>query len=122
MTSGERILALLPCPSRVLRKKVGIARVTLHKWLTRLRKAGQIHIGKWRRSVGDFVPIWTAGPGPDVERPVRFTPAQITANYRKRKKKAEAKAAQERAEAVQLATANARYANDPLLAAFFKST
>lgn len=49
MTTGERILAKLPATSRQLLKAMPMSTSVLHKWLTRLRAAGQLHIGRWRK-------------------------------------------------------------------------
>lgn len=77
MTTGERILALLPAKSRQLLKAMPMSTSVLHKWLTRLRAAGQVHIGRWRRSVGDFVAVWADDLGAR-----RQVAAQIAARAR----------------------------------------
>lgn len=118
MTTADRIMALLPATSRRILVELPMSTSVLHKWLTRLRAAGQLHIGRWRRSLGDLVAVWTAGPGPDARRPPRRTPAQVTAAYRRRKKKeADALAARRRA-AAELAS-GAKWAADPLMAGLF---
>lgn len=82
MTTGERILALLPATSRTLLEKVGITSTsTLHKWLSRLRSAGEIRIGRWVRTVGDFAAVYVRGSGEDARRPPRWTRAQLQARY-----------------------------------------
>lgn len=118
MTTGERILALLPTTSRQLLKALPMSTATLHKWLTRLRAAGQVHIARWRRSVGDFVAVWAAGAGPDAPRPTRRTHAQVVAAYRRRKKK-EADALDARRQVAAQIAARARFDCDPLMAALF---
>lgn len=118
MTTGERILTLLPATSRQLLNAMPMSSATLHKWLTRLRAAGQLHIGRWRRSVGDLVAVWTAGPGPDAVRPPRRTHAQVVAAYRRRKKK-EADEMDARRQAAAEIAALARFDRDPLMAALF---
>lgn len=46
MTTGDRIMARLPATSRQLLKAMPMSTSVLHKWLTRLRAAGQLHIGR----------------------------------------------------------------------------
>lgn len=83
MTTGERILALLPATSSRLLAQLGIGSTsTLHKWITRLRKAEEIHIGRWERTLGNFAAVYVRGPGKDAQRPRRFTQAQLQARYR----------------------------------------
>lgn len=118
MTTGDRILARLPATSRQLLKAMPMSTSALHKWLTRLRAAGQLHIGRWRRSVGDLVAVWTAGPGPDAVRPRRRSPAELTAAYRRRKKKEADELGARRQAAAEIA-ALARFDRDPLMAALF---
>lgn len=118
MTTGDRILALLPATSRQLLKAMPMSSATLHKWLTRMRAARQLHVGRWRRSAGDLVAVWTAGPGPDAVRPRRRSPAELTAAYRRRKKKEADELGARRQLAAEIA-ALARFDRDPLMAALF---
>ena len=84
MTTGERILALLPATARALREQLGIKSTsTLHKWLTRLRKAEQIQIGRWLRCTRDFIAVYALGQGKDAKRPKPWTPAELQARHRR---------------------------------------
>jgi hypothetical protein len=118
MTTGQRIVALLPATSRQLLRKIRISTSTLHKWLTRLRDDDEIHIGDWNRSVGNLVAVWTAGSGPDAPRLPPLTGAKVTANYRKRKRAEARQLAREKAAALKKAE-KARFTNDPLMAALY---
>jgi hypothetical protein len=84
MTTGERILKLVPATSAELLAQLDItSTATLHKWITRLRKDGKIHTGRWRRGENNFVAVHVLGKGKDAKRPKPWTPAQLQARYRK---------------------------------------
>lgn len=84
MTTGERILQLLPATSTALLEQLDITSTsTLHKWVSRLRKDGKMHIGRWERTLGPFAPVYVLGSGKDAPRPKRWTSAQLQKRYRK---------------------------------------
>jgi len=83
VTTGERILELVPATSRELLAQLDIRSTsTLHKWITRLRKAGELRVGQWNRNGRDYVAVYVRGPGRDARRPKPWTQAQLAARYR----------------------------------------
>lgn len=81
MPTDQRILASLPATSRKLREVIGIGAASMHKWLTRLRDAKKIHIGRWERTRGTFAPVYVLGNGKNANRPKAWTKAQLQARY-----------------------------------------
>ena len=89
MTTGERILELLPATSRTLLAQLDISSTsTFHKWMCRLRAAEEIHIGRWERTRGNFAAVYVRGPGKDARRPRRLTQSELQARYRASLKRA----------------------------------
>jgi len=66
--SRQVIIDSLPGAHVDVVKKTGLCLRTVQKWMRRIRGDGEAHIGDWRHAekTGDFVPIYHAGPGPDV--------------------------------------------------------
>lgn len=123
MTTGDRILELLPATRAQLRAELRVAKATLHKWLTRLRAEGKIHVGKYNRTLGDFAPVYMPGPGKDVKRPKAIPHKEIARRYRTSLMELgiyEDVLADQRKRNSRKTGRKKSYADDPLLSLLFK--
>lgn len=80
--TGVRILELLPNTRAGLRAELGVGKATMHKWLTRLESMGLLHVGGWRRTLGDMAGVYHLGTGRTPPRPKPYTPAAVSQRYR----------------------------------------
>lgn len=122
MTTGERLLALLPATRADLLGALAVGKATLHRWLTRLKTAKRIRIVAWRRTVGDIAAVFGLGPGKNARRPSRIPHAQVQAKYRNSLKAAgvyEDELATQRKRNARRTPPVVPFASDPLLGALF---
>jgi hypothetical protein len=81
-STGEHIEKLLPATSTELLAQLDInSEGALHSWLTRLREAKRVRIGRWIRTRSSFVPVYARGHAPDAPRPTPYTSAEAQRRY-----------------------------------------
>lgn len=83
-TARPRVLAALPGTRAQIAARTGLKRTWLRELLRALRNDQQAHIGAWERlPEGErglrWIPVYYAGPGPDV--PCRFRRKTAAQNY-----------------------------------------
>lgn len=50
-----------------------------------LLDAKEIHVAQWLRNVsGPYIPLYSVGPGPSVQKPKRLTDAQVSRRWKER--------------------------------------
>lgn len=66
----------------------GLDERTVRAWIKQFREDGLCHVADWRADgLGRLtVAAWTWGPGPDKPKPAAKSRAQITAEYKARKR------------------------------------
>lgn len=122
MTTGERLLALLPATRADLLGALAVGKSTLHKWITRLKTTKRIRIVGWRRTLGEIAAVFGHGPGKNARRPSRIPHAQVQAKYRNSLKAAgvyEDELATQRKRNARRTPPVVSFANDSLLSALF---
>jgi hypothetical protein len=124
MTTGDRIKEALPATRAELVQKLCMSKRVIQKWVALLRKEKEIHIGRYRRTTGDFAAVLHLGKGRDAKRPKCLTRAQISARYRKSLKKAglyeDVLVGQRKRYARKYSKTKHTFATDPLMALLYK--
>lgn len=81
----EVVLAALPATQTEIRKKTGLSRATVCRWIGDLHKSGEIYICSWKHTGGPFAAVYRAGKGKDVECTLKPTTiAERSRKYRRR--------------------------------------
>ncbi len=85
----QRILSLLPATKPQLQERFPMGEATAWRWMERLHAEERVYISGWVRAefegerVGKRVPIYSAGPGQDVQCNIRI-PSKSTRDKRRR--------------------------------------
>ena len=75
MTTGERIKQLLPATAFELLPQLDVMDIaTVYRWIARLRKAKEIHVGSWTPGEHKYLPVYVLGAGFDEQYPTAPMP------------------------------------------------
>lgn len=79
------------CTAHELSEFSGVGRCTVYRLIRTMRDHGLIRISSWqrrseKRASTDYMPRFKLGRGPDVPRPARMTPTEVSARYEHRKR------------------------------------
>lgn len=111
-----------PRTSAEIYKVTGVMPSTVGRWLRILRDEKAIHVGDWRRTVGQhgpIIPIYKLGNCPDVPKPERLSLSEYSKRYREKLAKAGANDRRNKRRRALYAAEKTSKTRDPLIAALF---
>lgn len=119
----QHVKDALPGTYAEIRAKAHVSHGTAKRWIKDLRKAGECHIKRWKRSLdtkGMYQPIFVAGPGKDAKCYLKpLTSAQYSERYRRKHKNDEKGDRMRQRDRTRHFTERARTVGDPLVRALF---